>query len=139
MRALGSVVLQLLTGRNWAGLVEEATVMDRGALISVLDHTAGEWPLELAMELAMIAMKCSSTKGGPDESSVVIVMREIVEVRKKADDIAARSGMPATVEACVEMEDSSVVPSAFLCPIFQVTIYQLSCYCHTTLVQGPFE
>uniref|UniRef100_A0A5B7C0T3 RING-type E3 ubiquitin transferase n=1 Tax=Davidia involucrata TaxID=16924 RepID=A0A5B7C0T3_DAVIN len=114
MRAFGNLLLQLLTGRNWAGLVEEAIVMDHEALIGVLDEMAGDWPLELAVELAGIAMRCLSTDEGP-----ATVMREIDKVRKKADDLVAGGECEVAIDGGVDMQDSSNVPSVFLCPIFQ--------------------
>ncbi|KAA8546699.1 hypothetical protein F0562_003070 [Nyssa sinensis] len=117
MQAFGNLVLQLLTGRNWAGLVEEAIVMDHEALIGVLDEMAGDWPLELAVELAGIAMRCLSTNEG-----LATVMRDIDKVRKKADDLVVGGECEVAIEGGVDIQDSSNVPSFFLCPIFQVVM-----------------
>ncbi|KAK4842888.1 hypothetical protein QYF36_001296 [Acer negundo] len=122
IRAFGVVLLNLLTGRNWAGLVEEAMALDRTALVGVLDEMAGEWPLDLAEELAGIAMKCLSVNEEPNsELSMANIMVELEMLKKKADDIKIDRGDGEVVsDRCVnEEEDSSDVPSVFLCPIFQ--------------------
>ncbi|XP_059624135.1 putative U-box domain-containing protein 50 isoform X2 [Cornus florida] len=84
IRAFGNLVLQLLTGTNWAEPVQEAIMMDSAAVVGVLDEMAGEWPLELAMELVWIAKRCLSTNEG-----TATIARAIGEVRKRADELAA--------------------------------------------------
>ncbi|KAA8530751.1 hypothetical protein F0562_005481 [Nyssa sinensis] len=111
-RAFGNLLLQLLTGRNWAGLVEDAVVIDRAALSGVLDEMAGEWPLDLAVELAGIAVRCLSTSERPET-----VMREIDQVKKKADELVAGGECKVAIEGGGEIPDNA--PSFFLCPIFQ--------------------
>lgn len=123
MKAFGNLVLQLLTGRNWAGLVEEEILIDRAALTEVLDDLAGEWPPDLAVELAKIAIRClSANKGLDTELSMAMVMREIEKVRKKADDLVSANGEGVVAiegGGDANIEDSIDVPSVFLCPIFQ--------------------
>ncbi|TXG60079.1 hypothetical protein EZV62_014652 [Acer yangbiense] len=122
IRAFGVVLLNLLTGRNWAGLVEEAIALDRMALVGVLDEMAGEWPLDLAEELAGIAMKCLSVNEEPNSDlRIANIMVELEMLKKKADDIKIdRGDGEAVSDRCEnEEEDSSDVPSVFLCPIFQ--------------------
>ncbi|XP_057501255.1 putative U-box domain-containing protein 50 [Actinidia eriantha] len=115
MRAFGNLVLQLLTGRNWAGLVEEAVVMDQTALIHVLDENAGQWPLDLSVELAGIALRCLADT----ESSMVTVFREIEQVREKADALMACKEFEISSGDGADMENSCHAPGVFLCPIFQ--------------------
>lgn len=119
--AFGNIVLQLLTGRNWAGLVDKARVMDRIHLVKVLDVAAGKWPMDLAVELAGIAMRCLSASDGPPDTelSMATVKREINLVRKKAEEIVAGRKHEVGVEVGEEVEDSDV-PRVFICPIFQV-------------------
>ncbi|KAK3001057.1 hypothetical protein RJ639_022576 [Escallonia herrerae] len=122
VRAFGSLLLQLLTGRDRAGLVEEVILMDQASLTTVLDHMAGEWPLDLAMHLLRIARWCLFPDDWLDtELSMATVMREIDKLRKEADDLVS-SGEHAAMaaEGSVDMEDSvNVVPSVFFCPILQ--------------------
>ncbi|XP_019185661.1 PREDICTED: putative U-box domain-containing protein 50 isoform X2 [Ipomoea nil] len=104
VRGFGNLVVQLLTGRNWAGLVEEA------ALIGVLDQVGGEWPLDLAVELGNIARRCLSNQENlGKELTMAMVARDMNKVKKKADQSDVK----------VEEEDSEDVPSLFFCPIFQ--------------------
>ncbi|XP_012081674.1 putative U-box domain-containing protein 50 [Jatropha curcas] len=120
IRAFGVLLLHLLTGRNWAGLVEEAIKMDRTALARVLDELAGQWPLDLAEQLVVIAMKCMSINYGPNtDFSVATVLEELDGVRKKANEMVAKGVPEGIVKESVGQEERSEVPGIFLCPIFK--------------------
>ncbi|GLU18203.1 hypothetical protein SLE2022_345160 [Rubroshorea leprosula] len=111
--AFGVLLLQLLTGRNWPGLVEDAMTMDHAALVRVLDETAGKWPPDLAGELARIAIRCASVNREPNsELQIANVMGELDELRKKADNAMARDGDETG-------EDPGEAPNYFLCPIYK--------------------
>nr|DAD40932.1 TPA_asm: hypothetical protein HUJ06_015255 [Nelumbo nucifera] len=119
--AFGIIMLQLLTGRQGAGLVEEVTrAMKCGALIGVLDETtAREWPLELAEEFAGIALRCVDVGGKQRmETRRATVMRELEELKRKASDVKGWRGSQTT-EGGLDQEDDRDVPSVFLCPILQ--------------------
>ncbi|GER34508.1 U-box domain-containing protein kinase family protein [Striga asiatica] len=105
VRAFGKLVVQLLTGENWSDTTDNAG----------LDQSAGPWPMDLAMELCSIAKKCLS-----DEGMAKMPTREINDVRKRADSVAADGESSATVaEESADVGDLSNVPSAFICPIYQ--------------------
>lgn len=126
IRALGLLLHHLLTGRNWAGLIEEAMTLDlsREALVGVLDEMAGQWPLDLAKELADLAMRCMSMKNKPGpELSIARVIKELNEMRRKGDEIVAREGRRVTIGGGVDREVPSDIPSVFLCPILQVGLF----------------
>mgnify|MGYP003702439169 CR=1 FL=1 len=56
--SFGIVILQLLTGKQAAGLPSEVRrAMSSGKLWSLLAPTAGEWPLEVARRLAELGLK----------------------------------------------------------------------------------
>ncbi|XP_076909213.1 putative U-box domain-containing protein 50 [Bidens hawaiensis] len=94
IRDFGSLVLQLLTGRNWCGSVNE-----------VLDQLVVDWPLEVAMEMARIGIRCGPTHGEYGAySGMKTVMKDMENAKKMADDRLADGG-------CLEM------PSFFSCPI----------------------
>ncbi|KAG5067839.1 hypothetical protein GLYMA_01G022600v4 [Glycine max] len=123
LRAIGALLMHLLTGRNWAGLVEEVMTVDidREALGGVLDEMAGQWPLDLARELAGLAMRCMSIKSEPNlELSIARVLEELNEIRRKGDEIVGRERRKTNINGgCINREGSSDVPSVFLCPILQ--------------------
>ncbi|GMI67967.1 hypothetical protein like AT5G65500 [Hibiscus trionum] len=120
VRAFGVLLMHLLTGRNWAGLIEDAMMVDRAALVQVLDEKAGNWPLELAVELAGTSMKCMSVNRGVNpDLQIATVMEELDELKKKADDFVGRGGFEVVNNESVNMEDVNDVPSVFLCPIFK--------------------
>ncbi|KAK6150340.1 hypothetical protein DH2020_015272 [Rehmannia glutinosa] len=108
IQAYGNLVLQLLTGKNWAVKIQTSTAIES------LDHLAGEWPMDLAMELCGIAMRCLS-----ENDIVTMPMREINDVRERADLLVANGELFVPVEEDIDVADLSNVPSAFLCPIYQ--------------------
>jgi len=121
LRAFGGVLLHLLTGRNWDGLVEEAMAMGSAGLAQVLDEVAGDWPLDLAEEFAGLALRCLSNT----ELSITRVMEELNKMKKKADEVMGRGGgggggSEPVINGSDYGADSYDVPRAFLCPIFQV-------------------
>ncbi|KAK4416993.1 putative U-box domain-containing protein 50 [Sesamum alatum] len=107
IRAFGNLVLQLLTGKNWTAAIDVAKAIDE------LDHSAGRWPMVLAMELYDIAVRCF------DESIAAMPTREINDVKKRADELVANGEVPTPLETSFSVDDLSNVPSAFLCPIYQ--------------------
>lgn len=125
VRGFGNLVVQLLTGRNWAGLVEEAVMNNKGykaALIGVLDQVDGEWPLDIAVELGNIARRCLTNQENlGKELTMAMLARDINKVKKKADELVACGECAQADQGEVKVEeDSEDVPSVFFCPIFQV-------------------
>lgn len=119
IRAYGNLVLQILTGRNWAGLVEEAIMMDQSKLIEVLDPMAGEWPLDIALELGRIGIKCLSIHEDK-EINMTNLARELEKVKKLADEIVANGEcVVANGRHLDDVEDSIEFPNFFFCPILQ--------------------
>ncbi|KAL3651563.1 hypothetical protein CASFOL_004565 [Castilleja foliolosa] len=102
IQAFGNLVLQLLTGND---------TMDNNVS---LDHSAGPWPVDLAMELCGIATRCLS-----DDEMVAIPIKEISDVRKRADMMVANGEFMVLGEEGANVVDLSNVPSSFLCPIYQ--------------------
>ncbi|XP_048334445.2 putative U-box domain-containing protein 50 [Ziziphus jujuba] len=122
IRAFGVLLLYLLTGRNWDGLVEDMMLSDKAALVRVLDDTAGQWSLDLAQRLSGLALRCLSINQGSDSDvKVGTLMEELEEMRKEAEGLVEKAGREVVVSGGVEQreQESSDVPSVFLCPIFQ--------------------
>ncbi|KAL5556567.1 hypothetical protein UlMin_038803 [Ulmus minor] len=128
IRAFGVLLIHLLTGRNWAGLVEAMT-MDQSALVRDLDEMAGQWPLGLAERLADLALRCLSSNRGPGtDLRMATVMEELNDLREKAMEMVTRGeecvvlidrGGDVAADQAVDKDDPSDLPSFFLCPIFQ--------------------
>ncbi|XP_062100465.1 putative U-box domain-containing protein 50 [Humulus lupulus] len=116
IHAFGLLLLQLLTGRNWAGLVDEAMFVDKAALVQVLDETSGAWPLDLVERLALLAFRCLGSSVGPTNLKVEVLMEELEELRKKGDELVDRRGGEIMSDGGHE---SSEVPYVFLCPIYK--------------------
>jgi hypothetical protein len=125
LRAVGILLMQLLTGRDWAGPIEEPMTMDmdRETLVNVLDDMAGQWPLDLAKEIMGLAMICMSVKSKPNLNlSIARVLEELNKIRRKGDEIVAKEDRKVIIGGCIDREGSSDVPSVFLCPILQVSL-----------------
>ncbi|PON32216.1 Tyrosine-protein kinase [Parasponia andersonii] len=129
IRAFGVLLMHLLTGRNWAGLVEAMTT-DRSGLVRDLDEMAGQWPLGLAERLADLALRCLSSNRGPNtDLRLATVIEELNDLRGKAADLVASGeydvaidkGSDVAINSAVDGDGEDVidVPSFFLCPIFQ--------------------
>lgn len=97
--ALGLIILQMLTGRTLAGLVNEVrrTVL-YAQLDSLLDSSAGEWSTFVSRRLAELALQCCelNSRDRPElTSSLVMELKNLNELEEQS------------------------VPSFFLCPIRQ--------------------
>ncbi|XP_030528255.1 putative U-box domain-containing protein 50 [Rhodamnia argentea] len=120
IRAFGALLVQLLTGRDWSGLLEQAMTMDRMGLVEVLDQTAGRWPLDLAEELADMALTCLSVD--PESAAgfdIGMIIDELKDLRRRADEIMVRGGNEAAIGRGADRDNSRGIPNMFVCPIFQ--------------------
>ncbi|CAL5016967.1 unnamed protein product [Urochloa decumbens] len=100
MYYFGMVILQLLTGKQelegLAGEVRRA--MSCGKLSSILDPTAGQWPVEVAGRLAELGLRCSETSS--------------------RDRPELTPGAVRDLEQLYFMREEQT-PCSFLCPILQ--------------------
>uniref|UniRef100_A0A7N2MF47 RING-type E3 ubiquitin transferase n=1 Tax=Quercus lobata TaxID=97700 RepID=A0A7N2MF47_QUELO len=72
--SFGIILIQLLTGRSAIKLANAVqNALDARNLKTVLDPSAGDWPFELAQELARLALRCcdKNRKNRPDLGSDV--------------------------------------------------------------------
>ncbi|KAL4621956.1 hypothetical protein ACB092_06G264300 [Castanea dentata] len=78
--SFGVILLQLLTGQRPSFNMENdvQVALDSGELSSLLDPLAGDWPIEIAQNLAHLALRCCDRyrKNRPDLSSDV---RKVLE------------------------------------------------------------
>lgn len=119
--AFGVLLLHLLTGRNWPGLLK-AMSMNQTSILRDLDQTAGKWPLELAKELGALAVKCSSVnRGGNMGFSTREIMEELGKIRAKADEFKIIGGYEEATNSNMDEGDPNDIPSVFMCPILQVS------------------
>ncbi|KAM3392588.1 hypothetical protein ACQJBY_013626 [Aegilops geniculata] len=97
INSFGTVILQLLTGKQPGspGLASEVRhALSCGKLSSILDPTAGEWPMEAARRLAEFGLECSGDRLGLTQ-----------ETLRELEQLHLIRGRP--------------VPSFFLCPILK--------------------
>lgn len=97
--SFGVIILQLLTGKAPVGLIGEVRrTMSHGKLASILDPSAGEWPMLVVKRLMDLALQfCElNSKDRPDLTPSLV--RELEQLH---------------------VSEERPVPSYFLCPILQ--------------------
>ncbi|KAL9255553.1 putative U-box domain-containing protein [Drosera capensis] len=111
VQVFGTLLLQLLCGRNWDGL-EWEMMGDKAVILGALDDSSGDWPPGLAEALVDSAMKCLAVDSAGLQSALIMgsMMKEIDGVRKDVDEFSARRERKT---------EETNVPSIFRCPIFQ--------------------
>ncbi|KAL3743537.1 hypothetical protein ACJRO7_018765 [Eucalyptus globulus] len=119
----GVVLLQLLTGREVFDLGDIVqTALDAEELDTVLDRTAGPWPLEQVTELARLALGCypRNTSNQPDlRSEVWPLLEQIQTLCEQAPSSDRSSGVTRQSWSSDRSpgEEHTQPPSYFLCPI----------------------
>ncbi|KAL3653699.1 hypothetical protein CASFOL_003380 [Castilleja foliolosa] len=112
--SFGVVMLRLLTARPATNAVRDVKcAVESGNLESVLDVSAGDWPLERA-ELANLGLRCCERDPSdrPDlVSDVWAVLGPMSEFWYSAE--------LSSIASCVDSTSQLKIPSHFLCPIFQ--------------------
>ncbi|KAJ4777766.1 U-box domain-containing protein kinase family protein [Rhynchospora pubera] len=110
--SFGMIILHLLTGRSplaITGVVKEA--LANGGLTSVIDKSAGDWPVVQAMQLAYLGLRCaeSSKEKWPD---LVNDVWKVLEPIKNAASLTMSPPFGSYL-------DGNGMPFYFICPIFQ--------------------
>ncbi|CAD6211969.1 unnamed protein product [Miscanthus lutarioriparius] len=117
--SFGITILRLLTGRaplRLTRVVQEA--LNDNDLHSVLDHSAGEWPLVQAEQLARIGLQCSELSRQKRPDLELNVWRVVQPMRKEAPSPLSQSFRSIFNES----SRAVATPSYFLCPISQVVM-----------------
>ncbi|KAL5744637.1 hypothetical protein ACOSQ2_027753 [Xanthoceras sorbifolium] len=108
--SFGIILLELLTRRPVLGILKDVKcALEKGNFNAVLDCSAGDWPLEPAMQLAHLALRCceKSQLNRPDLVSEIWSVLEPM----RTSCIAPLS--------CSGSKEPRRIPSHFVCPIFQ--------------------
>lgn len=113
--AFGIVVLQLLTGRLTSGVVRDVCcALESGNLSTVLDFSAGDWPIEQAKQLAFLGMRCCQTisSNRPDLISEVWPVLEPMKYNlcSLSSDLNSSCSLPKSQKR---------IPPHFICPILK--------------------
>ncbi|XP_045820996.1 U-box domain-containing protein 32-like isoform X2 [Trifolium pratense] len=108
--SFGIILLQLLTGRPLSGLVRDMRcALEKENLKTVLDSSAGEWPLYQTTQLAYLALRCCEKTwlNRPD------LVSEVWSVLKPFRTICIDRRQELTSKKLQR------APSHFVCPIVQ--------------------
>ena len=115
--AFGLVMLQLLTGKSPTGLIKcIENAVEQNKLSEVLDPTAGNWPINEATEMALLAIECSELKR-KSRPELNTVLPKLDKLRTFADDYLVQV---AWNKESVNDGQRGVIPSFFQCPISKV-------------------
>lgn len=107
--SFGVVLLRLLTARPATGVVRDVRcALERGNLESILDMSAGDWPLGQAKKLVRLALKCCE-KDSMDRSDLESEVLAVLEPMREL----------CTTTSSVDSGSQRKIPSPFVCPIFQ--------------------
>ncbi|XP_023541967.1 U-box domain-containing protein 32 [Cucurbita pepo subsp. pepo] len=106
--SLGVTFLRMLTGRAASGIVKDVKcALENDKIGAVLDSSAGDWPHDLAEQLALVALRCC-VKEKSDRPDLVSELWSVLEPMRSIAS-ASFSGS----------KQHSRVPAHFTCPIFQ--------------------
>jgi serine/threonine protein kinase len=85
--ALGIVMLQMLSGLPAAEVIEcvRDAIVSTTAFAKVLDESAGDWPLEEAMELARLALQCIELPRRERLDLQTVILPALEKLRVSAD------------------------------------------------------
>ncbi|XP_039000148.1 U-box domain-containing protein 32-like isoform X2 [Hibiscus syriacus] len=107
--SFGMILLRLLTGRPALGILKDVKcALETDNFGTVLDRTAGKWPLEDAELLTQLALRCCDKHplNRPD-------MSEIWSLLGPVKDTCINSA------PCLEAKELRRAPPHFVCPVFQ--------------------
>ncbi|CAK9160925.1 unnamed protein product [Ilex paraguariensis] len=108
----GIILLRLLTGRPATGVVRDVKcAVESGNLSTVLDFSAGDWPLEQAQQLAFLGLGCCEERPlyRPDLVSDIWTVIELMR------DLCTMLSHSSPVSKAHRRR----IPSHFVCPILQ--------------------
>jgi serine/threonine protein kinase len=115
--SFGIIILQLLTGRSRANIVETMPqILDMGDLNALLDPSAGDWPLVQAQQVAHLALRCCDS----DPSNRPDLVSEVWRVLKPLSASGGASSSFGMDSEETDSEEDRQSPSYFICPISQV-------------------
>ncbi|KAL5231876.1 hypothetical protein ABZP36_030652 [Zizania latifolia] len=118
--SFGVTIMRLLTGRAPLRLIRTVQeALSKGDLQSVLDHSAGDWPLVQVEQIARIALQCTelSKQSRPD------LERDVWKVLQPMKKEAPSPLLSQSFRSVFGESNSAIaVPSYFLCPISQVVM-----------------
>ncbi|KAI4372344.1 hypothetical protein MLD38_010586 [Melastoma candidum] len=107
--SFGLILLRLLTGRTALNLDEMVqTALDNNNLSAVLDPLAGDWPFEIAVQIAELALRCCDmdSRNRPDLKLEVWPLLEQMMSMCEATETTGSRG-----------EEQNQAPQYFTCPI----------------------
>lgn len=108
--ALGIMILQLLTGKPPMAVTDVVeTAIENGLFQQILDKNAGDWPLDEALALAILGLKCAEFRRRDRPDLEKNVLPELERLKALAD---------AQTRHSIE-ENDVMPPSHFYCPILQ--------------------
>lgn len=113
--AFGIMLLQLLTAKSPEGLsytVERA--VEKGTFSAILDRTVKGWPVEEALKLAKLALKCSELRRKDRPDLATVVLPELQRLKDFAEAHFESRGMGNAPLFSLKRPLNVALPKAFL-------------------------
>ncbi|XP_047265325.1 U-box domain-containing protein 33 isoform X4 [Capsicum annuum] len=112
--SFGVILLRLLTARPASGIVRDVKcALESGNLGSVLDSSAGDWPIDQAELLAYLALRCCE-KDPLNRPNMLSEVWPIIEPMR--DICTPHSDLNTSSHSS---KSQKRIPPHFVCPIFQ--------------------
>ncbi|WOL17397.1 U-box domain-containing protein 52-like [Canna indica] len=116
--SLGILLLQIVTGKPPMGLthyVERS--IEKGTFIEMLDHSVPDWPVEEALSLAKMALKCAELRRKDRPDLGTVILPELNRLREIAEDnlqqsFFGTSPYPSAIPSQVSSQGSCVTSSS---------------------------
>ena len=85
--SLGIIFLQILTAKPPMGLTHHVErAIEKGVFAEMLDPTAPDWPIEDALSLANLALKCAELRRKDRPDLAKVILPELNRLRALAED-----------------------------------------------------
>ncbi|RRT50889.1 hypothetical protein B296_00017529 [Ensete ventricosum] len=85
--SVGIMLLQIITGKPPMGLTHHVErAIEKGTFIDMLDHSVPDWPVEEALSLAKMALKCAELRRKDRPDLATAILPELNRLRDLAED-----------------------------------------------------
>ncbi|XP_027153740.1 U-box domain-containing protein 32-like isoform X2 [Coffea eugenioides] len=113
--SFGIILLQLLTARPASSIIRDMRcAMEVGNVSTVLDHSAGDWPLEQVTLLAFLALRCCE-ENRLNQPDLVAEVWPVIEPMRDLCTLSCLGSTSSRLDSTAQQR----IPSNFVCPIFQ--------------------
>nr|XP_018674025.1 PREDICTED: U-box domain-containing protein 35-like isoform X1 [Musa acuminata subsp. malaccensis] len=121
--SLGIILLQIITSKSPMGLAHYMErAIERGTFTEMLDQSVPDWPVEEALRLAKLALKCAELRRKDRPDLAMVILPELDRLRDLAEEnmqyfVFGSNPHPSLMHTPVSTQDiingSSTTPSGY--------------------------